>query len=190
VNLLTAPFIYLRHGETTSNRDAIIAGSLDVALTALGREQAKQAGERLALAMKRDAIAFAPIVASSRQRARMTAQIVARALGRSPAEILELPDLDERYWGALEGRPRSERRDDALPADMESAEAFAQRVSRGLAMVPQPVPGCQPLIAAHSGVWRVLSRLIGIPATAAPIGNAIPMRMSPSASGGWHAEPL
>ena len=190
VNLLTAPFIYLRHGETSSNRDAIIAGSLDVALTALGREQAKQAGERLALAMKRDGIAFTPIVASSLQRARMTAQIVARALDQAPAGILELPDLDERYWGALEGRPRSERRDDAPPADIEPTDAFAERVSRGLAALPLPRAGCQPVIAAHSGVWRVLCRLIGIRAAAAPIGNAVPMRISPSAAGGWTAEPL
>lgn len=190
IPLLTVPFVYLRHGETTSNRDAIIAGSLDVALTALGRAQARRAGEHLARAMQRDGVAFTPVVASSRQRARLTAQIVAQALDRSAAEIIELPDLDERYWGALEGRPRSERRDDALPADMESADAFAERVSRGLATVPLPAPGCQPLIAAHSGVWRVLCRLIGIRAAAAPIGNAVPMRISPSAAGGWHAGPV
>jgi probable phosphoglycerate mutase len=189
IPLLARPFVYLRHGETTSNRDALIAGSLDVELTALGREQALQAGRRLALLARRDCLVFMPIVASSRQRARETACIVAQALDYPPGRILNLPDLDERNWGALEGRPRSDRRDDALPADMESFEAFTARVSRGLAGVPLAGAGCLPLIAAHSGVWRVLCRLIGIRAAAAPIGNAVPMQVSPAGSG-WRTKAL
>jgi broad specificity phosphatase PhoE len=189
IPLLARPFVFLRHGETTSNRDALIAGSLDVELTALGREQARQAGDRLALRMRRGDERYTPIVASSRRRARETACIVAQALDFRASRILSLPDLDERYWGALEGRPRSERRDDALPADMETADAFLARVSRGLAAVPLPAADCLPLIAAHSGVWRMLCRLIGIRAAAAPIGNAVPMRISP-APDGWVVEPL
>ncbi len=190
IPLLARPFAYLRHGETTTNRDAVIAGSLDVELTALGREQAREAGLRLALRTRRDGTLFVPIVASSRQRAQETARIVAQALDCAAERILYLPDLDERYWGALEGRPRSERRDDALPADMESADAFLARVTRGLSAVPLPDAGCLPVIAAHSGVWRVLCRLIGIRAAAAPIGNAVPMRISPTEAGGWQVEPL
>ena len=198
IPLLGRPFVYLRHGETTSNRDAVIAGSLDVELTPLGREQARQAGERLARLARRHGLAFAPIVSSNRQRAIETARIVAQALEQAPEGILHLPDLDERCWGALEGRPRSERRADALPADLETIDAFIARVSRGLAAIPMPAAGCLPLVAAHSGVWRVLCRLIGIQATAAPIGNAMPMRISPSRSrsaspspsDGWRVEAI
>jgi probable phosphoglycerate mutase len=188
IPLLVRPFVYLRHGETTSNRDAMIAGALDVELTTLGREQARQAGERLARLARHEGVAFAPIVSSRLQRAMETARIVAQAVDCTPESILHLPDLDERCWGALEGRPRSERRDDAWPPDIETADAFFSRVARGMAAIPMPEAGWLPVVAAHSGVWRVLCRLVGIQAAQAPIGNALPMRISPSPSGGWRVD--
>lgn len=156
IPLLGRPFVYLRHGETTSNRDAMIAGALDVELTTLGREQARQAGERLARLARREGVAFAPIVSSRLQRAMETARIVAQAVDCTPESILHLPDLDERCWGALEGRPRSERRDDALPPDIETADAFFSRVARGMAAIPMP----EKLAAGGGSALRRVARAV------------------------------
>jgi probable phosphoglycerate mutase len=181
--LLRAPFYYLRHGETTSNRDALIAGSLDVELTDTGRRQAQEAGRLLAM------VAVGAIVASSRRRALDTAALVARMLGRAGERPLAITALDERHWGSLEGQPRAVRRYDALPADVEPGDAFARRVCAGLARVPVGSSPHPPLIVAHAGTWRVLCRLLGLEAAAEPIANALPVRVTPVA-GAWRVERL
>lgn len=181
--LLRVPFLYLRHGETTSNRDAYIAGSLDVELTDAGRRQAEAAGRLLA------AITVGPIVASSRRRALDTAALVALMLGRGDEPPMAIAALDERHWGSLEGQPRAARRFDALPADVEPADAFARRVCAGLALVPVGSSPHPSLIVAHAGTWRVLCRLLGHEAAAEPIANALPVHVTPVA-GGWRVERL
>jgi len=185
IALFAAPFIYLRHGETTSNRDEIIAGSLDVELTDQGRAQAAEAGRRLATL----GLSTGPVVTSSRRRARDTAMIVAGALGHIVTDLIVLPDLDERNWGALEGRPRRERRPDALPADLETLEAFHARTARALAAIAPAGGQRLPLVVAHSGTWRVLCRLTGVTAAATPVGNALPIRVAPEGDC-WRADPL
>ena len=47
IELFKRPFYYLRHGETESNAAFLIAGSLDVDLTPLGRKQAQAAAAAL-----------------------------------------------------------------------------------------------------------------------------------------------
>ncbi|OGA02675.1 MAG: hypothetical protein A2W68_19570 [Betaproteobacteria bacterium RIFCSPLOWO2_02_64_14] len=41
-----------------------------------------------------------------------------------------------------------------------------------------------PLVVAHSGVFRVLCRALEITAPAAPIDNALPLRLTPPAAAG------
>src|ERR1044071_989182 len=94
IPLFARPFYYLRHGETESNAAGTIAGSLDVELTPLGRDQARVAAKALAGAP------ITAIYASPLRRARDTAQPVAEAL-QLPVTILE--EIAERNWGELEG---------------------------------------------------------------------------------------
>jgi probable phosphoglycerate mutase len=141
--LLEHGFVFLRHGESIGNRDALIAGSMDVALTERGR-------------------------------ARDTAAVVAASRG---LPVVTIAELGERHWGALEGRPRSERTAGTLPPGAEPHARFAGRVCRGLARIP------------HSGVWRIIAALLGLEPREAPIGNAQPVRIR-SQGQGWSIEPL
>ncbi|HSQ03184.1 MAG TPA: histidine phosphatase family protein [Burkholderiales bacterium] len=177
--LFTRPFLYLRHGETISNATGLIAGSTDVALTPRGRTQAEQAARVL-----RDAGVTA-IYSSALRRARDTALIIARELELPVTPIVE---LGERNWGELEGKPRALRMPGTTPRRAETPEAFAQRVLAGLARIDAPMP----LIVAHSGIYRVLCRALGVMEPEQPISNCVPLRFVPPPVTGapWHAESL
>src|SRR3954464_16072660 len=107
VAMFTRPFYYLRHGETEANAARIIAGSLDVDLTPLGREQAIAAAQALLDEP------ITGIYASPLRRARETAEPIAEALGLS---LNIIDEIAERNWGELEGQPRQRIVRGATPA--------------------------------------------------------------------------
>jgi broad specificity phosphatase PhoE len=88
--------IVVRHGETEANRNRLLLGRTDVALTERGRAQARA----IATALRATADVVA-VVASPLQRARDT------------GACLDLPvEIDERWteidYGGFEGRPLAE----------------------------------------------------------------------------------
>jgi probable phosphoglycerate mutase len=124
------PFLFLRHGQSTANRDRVIAGSTDAALTELGEAQAREAAIALA------GSGIRRIVASPQRRALRTAEIVAGALGLLVATD---PGLVERHWGEWEGRLVADRPDYFMvPEGGESWEAFRDRAWAA----------CRPILAA------------------------------------------
>ena len=133
------PFYYLRHGQTETNAYRLVAGSLDVDLTALGREQAHAAAKALA------SEPITHIYSSPLKRARHTAEPIATALNLPVTIIAEIA---ERNWGDLEGKPRGSRRKGIMPSGAETTEAFTQRVLCGFSCIDSDVP----LVVAHSGV--------------------------------------
>lgn len=169
------PFYYLRHGETESNANRTIAGSLDVDLTPLGREQALAAAAVLANEP------ITAVYSSPLRRARDTATPIAEIL-RLP--VLIVPEIAERNWGELEGKPRGTRMKGKTPEGGERVEDFMQRVLTGLTRID----GAVPLLVAHSGVFRVLCRTLEIVETEGPVSNALPLRFVPLADGGWKLE--
>lgn len=171
LRLFRAPFWFLRHGESEANRLRIIAGSLDVPLNATGRAQAQRAADLVA------GLDIAAVYASPLVRAHDTARIVAGPLG---LPVTLVPELAERNWGALEGRPRSERVRGVQPPGGETPEAFHARVVRGLARLDG---AGTPLIVAHSGIYRVLVRLLGCDEPEEPVENCRPVRFAPAADG-------
>lgn len=177
VRMFTRPFYYLRHGETEANAARTIAGSLDVDLTALGREQARAAAQALV------AEPITAIYTSPLKRARETAEPIAEALGL-PLNVID--EIAERNWGELEGQPRGMRKRGMTPAGGETPQAFMARVLKGLARVE----GEAPLIVAHSGIYRVLCRTLHLDEPEAPVTNAQPLYVTPLESGGWKVEPV
>jgi broad specificity phosphatase PhoE len=178
--LLQAPFLFLRHGETETNRMGLVAGATDVALNATGILQARAAAQQL---RQRGITA---IYSSPLQRARATARCV--------SDVLQLPvtviaQLAERSWGELEGKPRELRVRDATPPGGEGAQAFAQRTLCGLGTIPG---GGLPLIVAHSGTFRALCDHLGIAPSATPVRNSHPLRFIPPPDVGaaWRVEPV
>ena len=177
VPLLAAPFCFLRHGETENNRRGLVAGASDIPLNATGLAQAQAAAVTLADSGI-DAIWCSPL-----QRARATARCVAAVLGLN---ITIVPELAERNWGELEGKPRELRVRGATPPGGESLEAFRTRTLAGLARIQ---PSRLPLIVAHSGTFRILCEWLHIPQQSAPVANCQPLRFMPLPGGGWTSAP-
>ncbi len=180
IPLLALPFYFLRHGETTSNRDELIAGSLDVELSATGRAQARAAIALIA------PLGITAIYSSGLKRSRDTAQPIAAALSLA---VTPVAALNERNWGEFEGRPRTVRMRGTTPRGAETPQQFFARTAAGVASIT--AVGV-PLIVAHSGTYRVLCELVGQDAGTEPIVNCHPVRFIPPAAGadGWHVEML
>jgi len=174
--LFKGPFYFLRHGETEYNAEGRIAGSYETALTGRGHDQARSAATLLAKT------AITTIYSSPMRRALDTAGYVAGATG---LQIRVIEAIAERHWGSLEGVPRSARRPGELPEDAETVDQFTRRVLRGFG----EVDGDLPLIVAHSGVFRVLCRTLGIVESERPITNALPLHFEPH-DAGWRMTPL
>lgn len=104
----------VRHGQSTWNLERRLQGQqMDVPLTELGREQAAQAGERLAAS-------DAGIVWSSDQRRAVeTAEFIAERL-RIP--LRTTPLLREQALGELEGKSYDELRPEPVPAGLDISE--------------------------------------------------------------------
>jgi broad specificity phosphatase PhoE len=121
---------FVRHGETPPNRDGLLLGRGNVALTDHGRAQAKRLAEALA------GLDVAHILASPLRRACDTAAPIAAACGRTV-------DVDERLieidYGEWEGLPLADlapdvverwRRDGGfVPPGGESLEIVAGRIA-------------------------------------------------------------
>jgi len=86
--------LLIRHGETGSSRERRYAGSRDVPLTELGRRQCEAVAQALAPS------AIAAVYASPLERARVSAEIVARPHGL-PVRLE--PAFREMGFGAWEG---------------------------------------------------------------------------------------
>jgi 2,3-bisphosphoglycerate-dependent phosphoglycerate mutase len=167
VPLLTRTFYFVRHGETESNLQGTIAGSVDTPLTDRGHAQART----VAAALKNDGITA--IYCSALRRSRDTARHIASALAL-PVSVI--PELGERNWGELEGAPRDMRVRGVTPRGAETPEEFVRRVQQGLAKISGEGV---PLVVAHSGVFRVLCRTLDIAESDGPIANCQPIRFVP-----------
>jgi glucosyl-3-phosphoglycerate phosphatase len=178
IPVLQQPFCFLRHGETSSNFEDTIAGSLDVPLTARGIEQS-----RVAAILLQDR-GITSIHSSALRRARDTANCVADSLGLSVNVIAE---LGERSWGELEGKPRRLRIAGDTPAGGETPEAFRARILQGFAKIR--ADGL-PLIVAHSGVFRVLCGLLRLMPLESRIENARPVLITPVGKDRWQIEAM
>src|SRR5574338_589703 len=172
--LFARPFYFMRHGETEANANGVVSGSLDVELTALGREQA-QAAARMLACEPINAVYSSPL-----RRAWETAEPIAQIL-RLPITIVA--QLAERRRGGLEGRTAGSVVEDGRS---ESFEDFAARVLDGLSQVDSPVP----LLVAHLGVYRVLCRLLQPGCAEDLLGNALPLRFVLLCDRRWRVEAL
>lgn len=166
-------FLLIRHGETTANRDHIIAGRTEAMLTAKGQGAAAQ----LALWSWPCHLA---LYASPQQRARDTAAL---AFPGQTARIV--PGLRERDWGKYEGAPVA-----MLPpraATPEGGEGWDQMLTRVAAAVTvalENAGGDLPVLVAHSGVIRAVRYLTGGAWDGPRPANTTPILFAP-VQGGW-----
>lgn len=156
--------IAIRHGETAWNVDTRIQGQLDIGLNERGRWQAMRAAQALAGEV------LASIYSSDLERARDTAQAIARVSGH---QVATHEGLRERGFGRFEGRTFAEiesqwpedalrwRKRDPLFAPPDGGEhlvAFRERVVSAASDLAARHLGEQIVLVAHGGVMDILYR--------------------------------
>ena len=155
---MSAEIVLVRHGETEWSRALRHTGKTDLPLTEAGETQARALGARLA------GRRFARVYSSPLQLARRTAELPGYG---DRAELLD--DLQERDYGAYEGRTTKEARAeipgwdvwrDELPGG-ETLDALAARADRVIARVLAAEGDA--LVFAHSHLLRTVgARWIGL----------------------------
>ncbi len=154
----------VRHGQTERSARHVYSGQTDVPLTALGRDQARRAGEILASAGI-DAIFSSPL-----SRARDTAEAIAAATG-VPAQVD--PRLIEVDYGPFEGLDRQAARDrfgaafaawreDPFGAPVPGMEPLGEALARARLATADALAGAAcPVIVGHQGILRLVLVALG-----------------------------
>ena len=163
----TCRICLVRHGETAWNAERRLQGHIDVPLNPRGLSQAEATAHSLARAGER----FAALYSSDLQRARQTAEAVARAQGIAATHDAR---LRERHYGVLQGltfdeaerqQPQAwqhfKRRDPqmALDGGGESLVGLAARVHAALEEIAARHAGEQVIVVTHGGVLDIAHRL-------------------------------
>uniref|UniRef100_A0A7C2AZS0 Histidine phosphatase family protein n=1 Tax=Pseudomonas graminis TaxID=158627 RepID=A0A7C2AZS0_9PSED len=149
--------LYVRHGQTDYNSSNLWMGSIDSPLNEKGRIQAES------LATELSDVCIDKIYSSPLIRAYETASFIAEKQKKSP-EIVILPGLRERCFGALEGTVKDEmdRKNLALYSDVESEGEFAERIEYSMSSIDK---NGLILIVSHSAVFRCLIEKLGYSTT-------------------------
>ncbi|HEX5394508.1 MAG TPA: histidine phosphatase family protein [Rhodocyclaceae bacterium] len=159
----SARFCIVRHGETDWNAQHRLQGHIDIALNAVGRQQAEAAAQGLA------GLHFDAFYTSDLTRTRETAAAIGAAIGLRPH--LE-EGLRERHYGLFQGRTVDEVARDFPTAyaaykardldhtfdDGESLRSFDRRIQSTLSRLAQVHAGETLLLVAHGGVLDVIYR--------------------------------
>ncbi|MGZ4800790.1 MAG: phosphoglyceromutase [Acidimicrobiia bacterium] len=103
-----ATLILLRHGQSTWNLENLFTGWVDVDLTELGEREALRGGELL-----REHDVMPDVLHTSVQiRAIRTAEIALRECDRSWIPVRRSWRLNERHYGALQGKDKKQTREE------------------------------------------------------------------------------
>jgi 2,3-bisphosphoglycerate-dependent phosphoglycerate mutase len=154
----------MRHGESLTSARNLVTGSLDVDLTAVGREQAKLAASRLATCY--DA-AFCSTLCRSQETLRLA--LDAGRVRVSQDGFLIDKRLDERCLGELESQPARPISHYAAgnffyaPRGGESYLSVLRRISSFLADLAEWIRcnhAKRVLIVSHMGPMRILSGIL------------------------------
>jgi len=140
-----APLILLRHGESEWNELGLFTGWVDVDLSRRGEEEARRAGELIAGAGLEPALLHTSVLT----RAIRTAEIALAAAGRSWIPVRRSWRLNERHYGALQGKSKEQVR----------AEHGAQQFMlwrRSYDVPPPPLPEDSELAARRDVRYREL----------------------------------
>lgn len=137
--------ILLRHGESTWNEEGRFTGWVDVDLNERGALEARHAGELLAARdLLPDVVHTSVLVRSIR-----TAELALGAAARSWIPVHRSWRLNERHYGALQGRNKEETR-------LEFGDAQYMLWRRSYDVPPPPLPVDSELAAARDPRYRSL----------------------------------
>ena len=159
----------VRHAQSTWNAEGRLQGKADPPLTDMGRRQAAQVAQRLAVAAP-DAIYASPL-----RRAAETAQIIGEAVDR---HVIEDRRLEEIGVGAASGKrweevtqcwPHLERISQRGDLSLhyfpgaESVDAFGHRVAACFTAIRAAHDHGDVVVVSHGGVFRAyLSQIMNV----------------------------
>jgi broad specificity phosphatase PhoE len=142
--------LFVRHGESAFSVKALVNGDPSVAgpLTDVGRQQARQLGERL----EGEPLGLCIVTEFAR-----TVETADEILGGRDVPRIVVPELNDPYYGAFEGGPLSAYRawaashgpEDVPPGGGESRVAIAKRYLEGFRIVLAR-PESTVLVVCHS----------------------------------------
>ncbi|MDO5049189.1 MAG: phosphoglyceromutase [Actinomycetaceae bacterium] len=144
--------ILLRHGQSEWNAKNLFTGWVDVPLSELGKEEAVKGGELL----KKEEVLPDLLYTSLLRRAIMTANLALDAADRHWIPVKRSWRLNERHYGALQGKNKKEIRDeygedqfmqwrrsyDTPPPTIEAGSEFSQDQDPRYAGEPIPMTEC------------------------------------------------
>lgn len=148
-----------RHGESDWNRTKRWQGFADRPLTELGRRQASELGERL------EDTELDAIYSSDLQRARETAEVVARMKSLTVETTPDLREVDVGSWSGLTRAKAEARYPEAYARWLQGAEGWddgetydqlGERVVRAIQRIAKDHDGQRVLIVAHGGTIRAI----------------------------------
>ena len=142
-----ATLVLLRHGESEWNKKNLFTGWVDVDLTPLGEEQARLGGLELAKA------GLLPTVVhtSVQTRAIRTANLALAACGRSWLPVRRSWRLNERHYGALQGKDKTQVRE-------EFGQEQFMLWRRSYSVPPPPIPVGDPWDTSTDERYGLLAR--------------------------------
>ncbi|MEU7305768.1 2,3-bisphosphoglycerate-dependent phosphoglycerate mutase [Streptomyces sp. NPDC007206] len=156
--------VLLRHGESVWNAEDLFAGWVDVPLSERGRDQARRSGELLA----RSGLLPDVVHTSLLRRAITTADLALDAADRHWIDVRRSWRLNERHYGALQGRNRKQVGD-------EFGEEQLHRWRRSYEVPPPPAEQGDPL-SQHADIRY---RGLGVPVPPAESLKDVLARLMP-----------
>ncbi|MCS4485033.1 phosphoglyceromutase [Gleimia sp. 6138-11-ORH1] len=162
---MTYKLVLLRHGQSEWNALNLFTGWVDVPLSDLGREEATHGGELL----KKEGILPEVLFTSMLRRAIMTANLALDACDRHWIPVHRDWRLNERHYGALQGKDKKEIRDqygdeqfmlwrrsyDVPPPAIELGSEFSQDADPRYAGEPIPATEClKDVLARMLPYWE------------------------------------
>ncbi len=141
--------VLLRHGQSTWNAENLFTGWVDVDLTARGEEEARSAGVLLAEEARGRGLDLRVVYTSVLTRAIRTADLALATAGRSWLAVRRDWRLNERHYGALQGKNKKE-------ATAEHGEAQVKAWRRSYDVPPPPLPEAERLAQGDDPRYRDL----------------------------------
>ena len=146
-------FVFIRHGESAFNLEERFTGWCDPELTDRGRVQAYEAGRSL----RDNGFGFTLAFTSVLGRAEETAEILLAAMGGG-VKLFRSHHLNERHYGALEGRSKEE-------AKAQFGEGQVRTWRRGYNCAPPALDRDDPRYRAMCADARYRKGGIAVPRT-------------------------
>lgn len=163
---------FIRHGETTANRDRILQGSVDFPLTDTGKDQCHRLGQRLAAWQNPPSV----LVSSTLSRAKASAAIIGEHLGLSPTttegigemsfgdcEGMRFVDIDKKYGSGYIQRYFRDWTSSDTPPGGESLKATLAKFRQAIDSLRTQHEGQHIAVVSHGLILRTYCQdLLGV----------------------------